>query len=327
MRLFALTFGPPSTASTLYRLHQYEPLLRRHGVDFSWALAQDFRDFSSLQKFDVVILQKRIVSSSVLRRIRTHSKRLLYDSDDRIWLGHHQQHGWLTRWRISSRMRSIAQKVDLCVAANRVIAADLEGYGGRVQVVPMSVPSDQWPMRAASTDPLTIGWTGSPGSLPYLDPLWPALRRVQQKHPHVRIAIHCGKVPSSQGVKVLHLPYVPGEESAVVRQFDIGLLPLSSDPFSLGKSPIKALQYMASGVAIVGSPVGAFSEMIEPGKSALLAATETEWEERLDALLGNPALRQQLQTEGRQRFEECFSQQRVFELWLQTLQKLIPAEQ
>ncbi|MDB6032196.1 MAG: glycosyltransferase [Verrucomicrobiales bacterium] len=321
MRLFALTFGPASTASTYYRLLQYEPLLRQNGVEFSWALAHDFRDFPSLAKFDLVILQKKIVSPSILRKIRRYSKRLIYDSDDRIWLGHHQQHSWLTRFRISSRMRSIVRQSDLCLAANQVIASDLQAYGGKVRVVPMSLPSEQWPMRAASPGPLTIGWTGSPGSLPYLDPLWPALRRVQRKHPQVRIAIHCGKAPSSQGVEIIHLPYVMGQESAVVQQFDIGLLPLSSDPFSLGKSPIKALQYMASGTAIVGSPVGAFSEMVEPRKSALFANTELEWENQIQKLINDPSLRQHLQSEGRWRFDQSFSQQIVFHLWLRILRE------
>lgn len=323
MRLFALTFGPPSTASTFYRLHQYEPLLRQQGVEFSWALAADFQDFPLLRNFDLVILQKKIVSPALLRKIRMHSRHLVYDADDRIWLGHHKPHGWLTRWRISSRMRRIVRKADLCLAANRIIASDLEHFGSRAEVVPMSLPSEQWPMRRdISPRPLTIGWTGSPASLPYLATLWPALRQVQQRHPEIRIVIHSGQAPAPQGVDIIHLPYVMGEESSVVRQFDIGLLPLSADPFSLGKSPIKALQYMASGAAIVGSPVGAFAEMVDPGKSALLATTTADWENHLERLITSPLWRQQLQQEGRRRFDLSYSQKSVFQLWFQTLRRL-----
>src|SRR6185295_11084066 len=109
----------------------------------------------------------------------------------------------------------------------------------------------------AADETVRVGWSGGRVNLRYLEEIEPALSGVQAELPQVEFVVHCGQQPAFYyGLQYTHIPYVTGEESAVVRDFDIGLAPLPNDAFAAAKSPIKCIQYMASGVAAIVSPVG-----------------------------------------------------------------------
>ena len=185
MRLFALTFGGPESASTQYRLLQYADLFAAAGIEFGYAPVAGFSDFASLAKADVVVLQKTLVSGSKFRRIRQHARRLVYDADDLIWLSPTKEHHWWTQWRIELRQRRIAQKVDTCIAANEVIAADLRVRGAMPIVIPMALDGAQWTDAAKPAAPVTVGWSGSPKNLPFLRAILPrCARRRNAVPPH-----------------------------------------------------------------------------------------------------------------------------------------------
>ncbi|MGH7406779.1 MAG: glycosyltransferase family 4 protein [Candidatus Methylomirabilales bacterium] len=304
MDLFALTFGGADTASTYYRLLQYRDLFSAAGIRFDHAPAKEFRDYGRLRDFDTVLLQKVLLSRGRLRSLRRCVRRLLYDADDRIWLSPYRTHSWITQLRIGRRMRAIARSADVCLAANGVIAADLEGCGGRTVVVPMALDDRVWQVPPERRDPVTVGWTGAPKNLVFLRGILPELLEVQHRFPHVRFLVHCGQDPRFEGLRYEHLPFVPGEEPAAVGRFHIGLLPLPDDQFVYGKSPGKALQYFACGVAVAGSPVGATREILADGENALWVRERRDWVAALTRLIEDAELRVRLAVAGRRTFEE-----------------------
>lgn len=306
MTLFVLTFGGSDTASTQYRWLQYADRFKQAGVDFKHAPVGGFTDWSALERADVVILQKTLVSGSRLRKIRRHSRRLLYDADDLIWLSPTRRHSLWTRLRIGWRLRRIARTVDGAIAANQVIGHDLRDQGAKVTVIPMSLDGSLWFPEERPPGPVTIGWSGAPKNLSFLKTILPELQAVQARHPDVRWLIHSGEDPQFEGFRYEHVPFKMGGEPAVVRQFDIGLLPLPDEPFARGKSPIKLLQYFASGVAVVASPVGACVTMLEEGASAWLVRNAGEWTSHLDRLIQDTTLRRDTGRAGRVRFEQTF---------------------
>jgi glycosyltransferase involved in cell wall biosynthesis len=91
------------------------------------------------------------------------------------------------------------------------------------------------------------------------------------------------------------------EEAADLADFDIGVMPLSDDPFAAGKCGLKAIQYMASGIPVVASPVGANREVVADGACGFLADSPEEWRARLSELLADPDLRERMGRAGRRR--------------------------
>ena len=322
LKLFALTFGDEQTPSTHFRIHQYTDAFREQGVEIEHAPARGFEDFERLAEHDVVLLQKTLLSGSKIKRIANHARVLVYDADDRIWMRPGKPYGLATRTKLQHRLRTAVRAADLCLAANGVIARDQREAGAsRVEVLPMSVDTKQWNTTGRSTPDgtVTIGWSGSPGNLVFLEPLVPVLRKLLAESPQARCAIHCGKRPEFDGLEFTHYPYEPGREPDAVRRFDIGLLPLPDDPFVHGKSPIKALQYFACGAAVVGQDVGATAELLEHGVNALTVNSERSWETNLARLLEDADLRTQLVQAGREKIQREHSMSAVVERFLSLL--------
>lgn len=306
MRVITLNFGGPDCASTACRILGMIAPLRRHGIELQSHLAAGFDAWDTLPSFDLVLVQKRLFSTGRVRAIRRLAKRLVYDVDDAIWHPHGRRHHWLTRWRTQRRVAAIAQAADLCLTANGVLARHLQPWARRVELVPMALPAECWPVRTEIprvTGEVRVGWIGGPANLPYLEAIEPSLAEVRRQRPGVVFEVFCGRAPAFRELPFEHTPFAPGAESEAARRFDIGLLPLPDDPFAQGKSPVKALQYLASGASVIASPVGATTELLTDGQTALFATCAEEWTRALLALVDDPVLRASLARAGRARFE------------------------
>jgi hypothetical protein len=141
----------------------------------------------------------------------------------------------------------------------------------------------------------------------------------QQAHPEVRWQIHCGKDPAWGDLKYEHIPFTPGNEPTTVRQFDIGLLPLPDGEFAQGKSPIKALQYFASGTTTLASGVGATSEMLKACPSAVNISRPALWQEAITARITSPADLRPFDPLASDAFNAQFEMKTVFQKLLTVL--------
>ena len=177
----------------------------------------------------------------------------------------------------------------------------------------MALDGDRWrPKSSDPAAPLRIGWAGAPVNLPYLEAIEPALLKIQQANPQIEIRVFCGRQPGFKaGIKFTFCPFQPGQESSVVNSFDIGLLPLPDTDFADGKSPIKGLQYLATGIPSVVSPRGATREMFREGETALFARTQDEWFQALQTLVSNPEMRHQMGRQSRLHFDANYALQRT----------------
>jgi hypothetical protein len=309
MQVLCLTFGDSTQASTFYRIHQYIPRLAAKGIHLEVVPARKFDGWKSISGYDAVLLQKTLLRTDKLRRLRRFSRRLLYDVDDAIWHPHGRKHSFFTNFRQSLRLKTIIRAADLCTVANDVLADYLKRWTSRVAIIPMALDEKQWTMRDQNANPkkVRIGWSGHPVNFPYLLQIEPALVEVQQRFPGTaEFAVFSGQKPEFKSLDFVHLPFVPGSEPEIIRSFDIGLLPLPDDAFSGAKAPIKGLQYLASGAAVVLSPVGAAAEMFRAGRTAALARSREEWVTALTTLIADTSLRYRLAVDGRKLFEEQF---------------------
>jgi glycosyltransferase involved in cell wall biosynthesis len=159
-----------------------------------------------------------------------------------------------------------------------------------------------------------VGWSGHPVNFSYLESIELALLEIQRQFPNVEIVIFSGQSPRFRQLKAVHVPFAAGKEPEVIQSFDIGLLPLPKDEFSAGKSPIKGLQYMASGVAIVATPLAGTRELLGDKRTAAYATSVEEWQNALCGLVRDHDQRREIGANARQRFEREYALTRAAEL-------------
>ncbi len=110
-----------------------------------------------------------------------------------------------------------------------------------------------------------------------------------------------------------------------MRTFDIGLLPLPDDPFVQGKSPIKTLQYFASGVAVVGQDVGATAEFLQHDVTGLTVTAERTWQENLRRLIEDTDLRARLVRGGQELIAGRHTMEAVVDRYVELLDSTVEA--
>ncbi|GAB4231556.1 MAG: glycosyltransferase family 4 protein [Chlamydiales bacterium] len=312
MKLFAMTFGSPTTGSTLYRLVQYQPFLKEKGIDLEIVSKAQFGPqwFEKLQEADVVINQKCLFSLPLQKKIRKMSKKLIFDFDDAIYTRPGTPYSWITQWRVGRRLNYWLAQADCVIAANHHLGWYAKLRGCEPKIIPMALDLKQWkPKEREKSDSIIMGWAGAPCNLHYVERLEPVLKIAMRQNPNLKLKVFSGKKP------VLDLPYeyVPfqiGYEPQFVASLDIGLLPLVNDPFTQGKSPIKAMQYLACEVPVIGNVVGATAEILN-GCNSIPVDVRQEWLDGIDLLANREDLRQEMGKKGRQTIEKHYNVESV----------------
>jgi glycosyltransferase involved in cell wall biosynthesis len=84
---------------------------------------------------------------------------------------------------------------------------------------------------------------------------------------------------------------------------DIGLAPLPDNRFTRGKCSFKVLEYCATGLPVVASPIGTNVDHVRENSTGLFATNTQEWVDRVSCLIQDPQLRRKMGEEGRARAE------------------------
>ena len=331
VRVLMVAMYPSRFTGTKYRLGIWADRLRRRGFDVELALPlADARaerlanDWSvrARSDFHVHMLMGRLAMLARANRfhaavihindlpfwdrgppfvataLRRLAGRVILDLDDLPLVAGQSE--------LNGKARALGRLVDGLSVGNTAL---LEHYPGRPWwYVPTCVEPDEWPVpdRADRSGPPLLGWVGTPGNLRNLEPLAPALAKICSRH-GTKLRVVCSERANLPGVPEEFVRWSPEGEQTDLLPMDIGLAPLLDAPKQRYTCGLKALQYMAAGMPVVGSHVGPLPAILGNGETGLLATTPDQWLEALDRLLTDRALRLRLGAAGRTSVEENWS--------------------
>ncbi|HUY93501.1 MAG TPA: glycosyltransferase family 4 protein [Pirellulales bacterium] len=314
MRLLAL-IEQPGHVCYRYRVQAYEKWLAARG----WTLeAQPIphspggwrRVLRQAAQADGVLLQRKLLSPWWLWMLRKASRRLIYDFDDAMF--HRDSNSSKAAESLSRlrRFRATVRVADAITAGNHFLAAQAAAFApcNRIAMVPTTVDPRLYPqaehLRTGAETRLV--WIGSRSTLPSLDDAHGGLAAAAARLSGIELHVVCDAAPKLAGVKVMLRPWSKATEAADVAAADIGVSWLPDHPWSRGKCGLKVLQYMAAGLPVVANPAGVHSELIQHGRTGLLAATPSEWAEAIVELSTNLSLRRELGAAARQFVERHY---------------------
>lgn len=286
---------------------------------FAWRTLGRLRDLAAARHYDVVVVQKETFPFGMERLVSALGLRVLYDFDDAVYARPRAGDG-LGRGvrgaaeRLLRRERALAALLPRCrgvLAGSPVLASWARAHSRHVEVLPSVVDTDAYPVRPVrrSGRP-TVGWVGAPANVLYLEPLRPVFQELARRC-DFRLVLRGPARFDCPDVDVELRPWrrydSRAEEADDLAGIDVGIMPLSNDEFAAGKCAFKAIQYMASGIPVVASPVGASADVVQHGRTGLHARTPEEWLAHLERLLTDPDLRERLGRAGRTRAERHYS--------------------
>ncbi|RYD52432.1 MAG: glycosyltransferase [Sphingobacteriales bacterium] len=341
--LFLLPYPVQVAPSQRFRVEAYFPVLEAAGLHWKCAPFFDAAGWQVLYRKGAMVQKGWAVIKGFLKRLYTtllvapryrvifvhreaaplgppvfewllskvFRKKLIYDFDDAIWIPNVSANNQLARrlkafWKIG-RICSYAHTV---VGGNDFLCAYARQHNmsGSVVKIPTVVDTTHRYNRLQNTTSgtVTVGWTGSHSTLPYLDAIMPVLQELQAEIPFTFVVI-ADKKPSLPLQDWVFIPWSPQTEIDDLLAIHIGVMPLASDSWSEGKCGFKLIQYLALGIPAVASPVGVNTVIIEEGINGFLAATPQSWKNALRTLLEEVYLRQRMGQAGRLKVEEAYS--------------------
>jgi len=326
-------------ASSRLRMFQYEPALRAAGLQ---PTCHPMLDDGYLRDLYAGRTDRRAVAGAYLRRLgqlrRARAAELLWiekealpwlpawaetlflprgipfvlDYDDAVFHRYDMHRSPLIRRALGQKLDRLMARSALVTAGNAYLADRAARAGApRIEVLPTVVDLahyDASPRPAPSGTPV-IGWIGSPSTWQeYMQPLRPLLLDTAAAEGARLLTVGAGQGAGAHPLLSDH-PWTEDTETALIRQMDIGIMPLTDTPWARGKCGYKLIQYMACGLPVIASPVGVNTEIVEDGVNGLLAATPAEWQAALRRLLHDPDLRRRMGAAGRRRIETHYSLQ------------------
>lgn len=310
------------TPSSQIRVVNMLPYLENQGISFDLKIIpnthrEKMNLFRTVSNYKIVYLQKRLLRFREFRTVRRHSECLIYDFDDAVFLkdsapsNNSDDYRSFTRKRLFART---AKNADFIVVANNVLKSKSLEYlpEEKIRIIPSAVDMSETVLKRDYKlhNPVLLGWIGSKSTLRYLHFIRPALLKLRERYPF-KLKIIADREIELEGIYTEFEKWTEERQYESIAEFDIGIMPLSEDPFSRGKSAYKLLQYLSCAVPSVCSPVGMNADIAEGEKYTLCAADFDSFSEKLIQIIENKSIREELGKNGRKFIEDKFSLQTV----------------
>lgn len=307
--LYTVAAYGSSAGSTRVRIHDWVRHLRLSTVEHAYRGRADNRPGQLLRDLPGTLRAERAI-----RRVDVRGTRLLlsreatpfgagavearllrsadhgvYDFDDALF---HDDAGYRRLFRRPERCRSAVGAADVVVAGNDDLADWAGHLSSAVVMVPSCVePGDYQPRAEWAIGPRPrIVWLGSPSTEAYLVSLVPSLLEVHRRT-RAELLVVSGPADNPALARLAPMmrrePWTPETFAALLATGDVGIAPLDDTPYSRGKCAYKLLQYAASALPVVGSPVGA-NALALSRFDGLAATTAGEWVDALTDVLEGP---------------------------------------
>jgi glycosyltransferase involved in cell wall biosynthesis len=287
---------------------------------------------------DFIVLHRNsnFVDFHAIKRIKKSHPgiRIIFDYDDALF--HVRLRGRIAAYSHLNQILSISDGV---TAGSHYLKEFARKLNNNVTLLPSPVDMELFNPRVrriSNSSTTTIGWLGGGwrGQLPYLRILKDPLNVLAQKH-DIKL-----RIVSAQSKAVIDEftnqrfdvdfgldHWAPIEEvPEVISDFDIGVMPLTDDPWSRGKCAMKLLEYMSMKLATVSSPVGENRYVINHGCNGFLASDSGEWTHYLEKLILDRDLREDLGQNGYKSVKERYSLHAVVDTLEQVIKEIYDTE-
>ncbi|MES2119082.1 MAG: glycosyltransferase [Pseudomonadota bacterium] len=267
-------------------------------------------DYFRAGSYDLVYCHMNVtpLGSSIAERIvRAKAERLVFDVEDNVLVGQplkKEDHpNWLGRiLKGKGKPRFLIRTADHVITSSPELNDICREINEKraCTYISSSIDATRFkPVNRYSNDEkVTIGWTGTFSSKPFLDLIAPVFQKLARER-EFKLRVIGNFDYSLPGVDLEVIRWSAEREVEDLQGLDIGVYPLPFEDWVGGKSGLKAITYMMMGLPCVASAVGTTPLIIRNGENGLLVESDEEWLDALRRLIDDPALRKRLGKQAR----------------------------
>jgi glycosyltransferase involved in cell wall biosynthesis len=262
-----------------------------------WRRALLMRD---LDRYDAVLVNREaaLVGPALLERwVSRRGKPIIYLLDDPLYVPYRSPaNGYLSYLKLFGKVKHICRMSRVVIVNSESHQEYARRFAGSVWLIPSLVDADAYrfePQSRVDGAPVCVGWSGSQSTAPNLGEILDPLRWLSDRD-DVRLHFIGSDRFDLPGVRHTAQPWRAETEVEDLRQLDVGLLPVPTNPWSVRKFYLKLVQYMALGIPAVCSPLGSNPDVVENGVTGFLVEGKAQWTEALARLIEDPGLREEM---------------------------------
>ncbi len=313
----------PKRGSFRDRIGGYLDIMAAHGITPTVevpdrSLVKRIHQYRQMDRYDVVLLHKKSLPLFDAAFFKPRKAKVIFNYDDAIMFNNR---GIPTRTH-GQRFRRSLRAADVVLVGSSYLAQQAAPYHDNIRILPLGLNTNKYRCGTRKQDgKVRLVWVGRPVTLGYLEQLKPVIRELAGQYPSLVLRLVCEEFIDIEGVAIEKIQWTPEIRYRALAEADIGLAPLPDNPFTRGKCTFKVLEYSASGLPVVASPVGTNVDHVKDGVTGHLAATPDQWLQKLRILLDNPALRSDMGAQGREyarEFDSAIVGEKFCDLILQT---------
>jgi len=248
-----------------------------------------WRRFKSLLKADDNLLIEYELFPFMpycLERMFLKGRKYILNFDDNVW------EKYAGKMFLSGKYDALVRNAAGVIAANDFLYEKVSELNENVIKIPTVVDLDLYQIETNKFEKFTLVWIGTPVTYMYLEKYAETLRQMTEKYDFELLVVARKALEnrSIDGVNMRFENWSQEGEIELLLRSHVGIMPLTDDEFSKGKSAFKLIQYSAAGLALIASPVGENIKVIDNGKTGFLADSPEEWLEVLGKLIDDKNL-------------------------------------
>lgn len=340
MKIIFLTKYSRKGASSRLRSYQYFPFFEKEGISVTVKPLFDdeylnklyagdklylqiasyylkrFIILFTLKKYDKVVIEKELFPyfPSVFEKLmKLFEIGYIVDYDDAIFHNYDLSNNKLISYFFKNKIDHVMKNSSCVIAGNSYLAQRAKKAGAKkIETLPTVIDLKRYKIiNKTQGKSVVIGWIGSPSTFKYVKSIKKTLEKLAKKY-SIKIYIIGAAEDLNIGEYVKYIKWEEETEVSGIQKFDVGIMPLESTPWELGKCSYKLIQYMGCGIPVIASPVGMNIEVVRHNENGFLANSNDDWYNYLEKLILDVELRKSLGANGRALVEEKYSIQKSF---------------
>jgi glycosyltransferase involved in cell wall biosynthesis len=276
------------------------------------------------QNFQAIIIHCELFTflPSCLEQLFLHTP-YIYDFDDAFFTRYRSGRFHWLKPLLGNKFDKLIARSSAVTAGNTFLVEYAKKFNQNSVLLPSVVDTNLYRSlpEIKKNNIFTIGWVGSPSTEPYLKLLIKPLKQLATENP-IRLAVIGGQAPKIEGVIVEEIKWSADNEVVLINGFDVGVMPLPNDEWSKGKCAFKLIQYMACGIPVLASRVGANIAVVNQ-KCGFLVDDVSSWLCALRELRDKPSLRHDMGLEAKMQINKNYSLERNLPLLATVIKSIV----
>jgi glycosyltransferase involved in cell wall biosynthesis len=305
MRLTIFTRYGTLGASSRYRYYMYAERLKEAGFDLKisnflsnryleklydkkrvafWQVIKAYvkRFFTSVAAPENLILEYELFPYMPywFDRLFLKKRKYILNFDDNVWIK------YKNKPYLQGKYDLLVRNASGVIVANDFLMEKVRDLNNNVVKIPTVVDLDNYACEKPKFKKFTVIWIGTPVTYRYLLSYADVLQNLASACDFELLVLAKKELAKERipGVNMKFVDWSQEKEAELLSRSHIGIMPLTDDEFSKGKSAFKLIQYLAAGLPVIASPVGENNKVVEHGTNGYLADTPENWLECFNKL-------------------------------------------